>query len=113
MVAVDGVAGDLVGEIRAGAGPRLILAETYRLKGHTTADPEAYRSADEVAAHAENEPVARCRTLLHAMGVAEIEVAAAEAEARAEMGQSVATAEASPWPDASLAFTDVQDIGAA
>lgn len=66
-----------------------------------------------VAARAENEPVARCRTLLNDMGIAETDIAAAEAEARVEMSDAVATGVAAPWPDAALAFTDVQDIGAA
>ncbi|MFE1948846.1 thiamine pyrophosphate-dependent enzyme [Streptomyces sp. NPDC059524] len=63
---------------RAGAGPTLIEAMTYRLEAHTNADDDTrYRSADEVAAWSAKDPVARLeRTLLDdglldAAGIAE------------------------------------------
>jgi len=112
VVAVDGLTGELVAEVRAGGGPRLICARTYRLKGHTTADAEAYRSADEVAAHAADEPIGRCRALLQDLGAAATEIIAMETEAQEEIDQAVAAAVAAPWPEAALAFADVQDIGA-
>jgi TPP-dependent pyruvate/acetoin dehydrogenase alpha subunit len=54
---------------RRGEGPTLIEALTYRVSGHLVADPAGYRSADEVAAWRERDPVARLRTHLleHAM----------------------------------------------
>jgi len=49
-------------EIRAGAGPRLIEALTYRLCDHTTADDaQRYRDEDEVARHRLAEPIVRLR----------------------------------------------------
>jgi pyruvate dehydrogenase E1 component alpha subunit len=50
---------------RAGGGPRLIEAVTYRLSDHTTADDASrYRPEAEVSAAWQNEPVARLRTYL-------------------------------------------------
>src|ERR1700756_2441309 len=50
---------------RAGDGPRLIEALTYRLGDHITSDDASrYRSADEVQAHWKEEPITRLRTYL-------------------------------------------------
>lgn len=54
---------------RAGGGPTLIEAITYRLSDHTTADDASrYRSADEVADAWKREPVLRLRTYLTQAG---------------------------------------------
>jgi 2-oxoisovalerate dehydrogenase E1 component alpha subunit len=54
---------------RAGKGPSLIEAISYRLSDHTTADDATrYRSQDELKAAWENEPVKRLRTYLHSRG---------------------------------------------
>jgi 2-oxoisovalerate dehydrogenase E1 component alpha subunit len=50
---------------RAGDGPRLIEALTYRLGDHTTADDAArYRPPDDVQQHWKEEPIARLRAYL-------------------------------------------------
>jgi pyruvate dehydrogenase E1 component alpha subunit/2-oxoisovalerate dehydrogenase E1 component alpha subunit len=55
---------------RAGGGPTLIEAVTYRMQGHSSSDdPTRYRSADEVAAWAKKDPLARFRTYLVQRGV--------------------------------------------
>jgi len=54
---------------RAGRGPTLIEAVTYRLSDHTTADDASrYRPAEELAEAWQREPVARLRTWLAAQG---------------------------------------------
>jgi pyruvate dehydrogenase E1 component alpha subunit len=45
---VHALAGELIAQIRAGGGPRLLHAITYRLKGHVSVDPAAYRDPQEV-----------------------------------------------------------------
>ena len=53
--------------IRAGQGPRLIEAMTYRLGDHTTADNASrYRDDDEVSRHWQEDPVSRLRDYLTA-----------------------------------------------
>src|SRR5690606_24554973 len=46
--AVDAAAKELAAAVRSGSGPRFLWAGTYRLTGHTGADPAAYRSKEEV-----------------------------------------------------------------
>ncbi len=110
--AVDDLAGDLVPRIRAGGGPLLLLARTYRWTGHTSADPGAYRDPREVAAAIADDPLDRTRAQLLELGVTPAALDAARAEAEAEMAAAVRVAEAAPLPAYAEAFSDVQDIGA-
>jgi pyruvate dehydrogenase E1 component alpha subunit len=56
-------------EARAGDGPSLIEAETYRMGAHTTADdPTKYRTDAEVAYWAERDPITRYRAWLEGRG---------------------------------------------
>jgi acetoin:2,6-dichlorophenolindophenol oxidoreductase subunit alpha len=110
--AVDEAAQRLIAEIRAGAGPRLLHALTYRLTGHTSTDPAAWREAGEVEEARDREPLARLRGALLEQGVAAKALNAIEGDARAEMSQARDAALAAPWPDPAIAWEDVQDTGA-
>lgn len=110
--AVDEAAARLVAEVRRGAGPRLLHASTYRLTGHTSTDPAAWREPGEVDAARAQEPIARLRARLLAEGVAVKALDAIEGDARAEMSQARGDALAAPWPDVATAWEDVQDSGA-
>ena len=56
-------------EARAGDGPSLIEALTYRMGAHTTADdPTKYRTDAEVEYWAERDPITRYRTWLESRG---------------------------------------------
>jgi len=69
---------------RAGEGPQLVEARTYRMQAHTNADDATrYRADDEVAAWAAKDPLVRLETYLRAEGVLDDAQAAAFAE-RAE-----------------------------
>ncbi len=55
---------------RAGEGPVLIEAQTYRMGPHTTADdPTRYRSAEEVKEHEPYDPIRRVRVYLEGKGL--------------------------------------------
>ena len=55
---------------RRGGGPSLVEAVTYRIEGHTTADDQTrYRSADEVAAWEQRDPLPRFLEALRDAGV--------------------------------------------
>ena len=113
VLAVHEAAGRLVAELRAGAGPRLLHAVTYRIKGHVSVDPAAYRDAAEVEAARATDPIARARAAYLAQPCADPALPEAlERAARQEVAAAVAAAEAAPWPDAASAYTDVQDTGA-
>ena len=110
--AVHEAAGRLVAQVRAGEGPRLLHARTYRFKGHVSVDPATYRDAAEVARAVEGDPLRLAQARLAARGVTVAAVEAAMADARAQIARALEVAAAAPWPDASAAFTDIQDVGA-
>ena len=57
-------------DARAGRGPALIEALTYRIGAHTTADdPTKYRDQDELAYWVARDPIIRFRTYLQGLGV--------------------------------------------
>jgi 2-oxoisovalerate dehydrogenase E1 component alpha subunit len=65
VIAVRDVAGKALDKARSGGGPTLIEALTYRLGDHTTADDASrYRTAEEVKAKWQLEPIARLRQYL-------------------------------------------------
>jgi len=110
--AVHEVAGRLVAAVRAGAGPRLLHARTYRFKGHVSVDPAAYRDPAELARAVQDDPLALARTRLGVRGVPQATLDEVARAARAEVAGAIETASAAPWPDAAVAFADVQDTGA-
>jgi pyruvate dehydrogenase E1 component alpha subunit len=81
---------------------------TYRLRGHVEAEKtflsKSYRSDEEVEARRAMEPLARCRSLLAAAGVAEAKLAAIEEAERAEVAAAFEFAAQSPWPEPKAAF---------
>ncbi len=113
VLAVNEAAGRLVAEVRAGRGPRLLHAITYRVKGHVSVDPAAYRDPQELAAALLTDPIQRARQAYLALpGSAAADLDTIDIQAQAEVDAAVAAADAAPWPDAAAAFTDVQTTGA-
>jgi len=104
---VDAAAAALVAAIRAGGGPRLLHARTYRLTGHTSTDSAAWRDADEVAAARANDPITRLEARLLGEGVSQSALDALREAALRDMAAARAAALAAPWPDPASAFADV------
>jgi acetoin:2,6-dichlorophenolindophenol oxidoreductase subunit alpha len=113
--AVHAVARRAIDRARAGEGPSLIEAETYRHGGHSRADPAKYRPDDEVQAWMARDPVPAQRARLVAAGVPEgvldsieaavdAQVAAAEAEARVAPEPSPDVIETQLWSDGGSAW---------
>jgi 2-oxoisovalerate dehydrogenase E1 component len=63
-MAVAGLITDAVAGVRAGGGPALIRLLVPRLSGHSGQDTQTYKSAAEVAAERERDPLARLRAQL-------------------------------------------------
>lgn len=69
VIAVRDATERALARVRAGGGPVLIEAVTYRLSDHTTADDaRRYRSDEEVSARWKEEPVSRLRDYLVSQG---------------------------------------------
>ncbi|MEM8948176.1 MAG: thiamine pyrophosphate-dependent dehydrogenase E1 component subunit alpha [Pseudomonadota bacterium] len=113
VLAVDDMALDLITRIRAGEGPQFLTAETYRLTGHTGADPATYREDGEVEAAKTRDPLLRSAGWLRDAGLSAAEVKAIEQTAKDDIAKALALAEVAPLPDANAAYIDTQDIGSA
>jgi pyruvate dehydrogenase E1 component alpha subunit len=106
LIAVRAVAGRALERARAGGGPSLVEALTYRLSDHTTADDASrYRSAEELAQHWRHEPLARLRAYLVAQGAWSAEKERALARQCAEtVAAAVQAYLATPAPAAEQMF---------
>jgi TPP-dependent pyruvate/acetoin dehydrogenase alpha subunit len=110
--AVDAAAAELVDAVRSGDGPRFLHAITYRVKGHVSVDPAAYRDPAELEAARATDPLLRTQAVLVSLGVTEGELTGIEAAAREEIAVAVTLAQtAAPAPAAS-AYSEIQDCGA-
>jgi 2-oxoisovalerate dehydrogenase E1 component alpha subunit len=70
IAALLAVLGAAVERARAGGGPQLIEAHTYRMQAHTNADDATrYRRDDEVAAWVERDPITRLERHLRDRGL--------------------------------------------
>jgi TPP-dependent pyruvate/acetoin dehydrogenase alpha subunit len=121
-IVVDGNDADAVYETatqsvtraRAGEGPSLIEALTYRHGGHSRADPGKYRPDDEVKAWLAKDPIPRYRAALTGRGVEEPQLDAIEEETRAKVAEAEQEARSGPEPTADALETQVfADGGAA
>ncbi|NMM28941.1 MAG: thiamine pyrophosphate-dependent dehydrogenase E1 component subunit alpha [Glaciimonas sp.] len=100
-----------VAKARAGDGPSIIECMTYRLTGHSRADPGHYRPAGELEERKKIEPLVIYRKRLLDLGVAETTLLEIEAESMAEVERATKEAIASPPAAVESAFKDVWSDG--
>ena len=92
--------------------PVLVEALTYRFRGHSMADPEEYRTKQQVAEWRLRDPIATFGDRLEAAGLLSAdERAAIDAAAITRVDAAVAFAEASPEPDPESLYEDVYVLG--
>ncbi len=96
-----------IARARAGAGPSLIEAVTYRHGGHSRADPGKYRPAAEVQEWLARDPLAAYRAVLIGRGVDEAVLDAIDKDAREAVDRATEEAKAGPEPRLELAGTNV------
>jgi pyruvate dehydrogenase E1 component alpha subunit len=96
-----------LGRARAGDGPSLIEAQTYRHHGHSRADPGKYRPDEEVAAWMNKDPLVIYRDRLEGLGFAASDLDRIEEEARVEIDAATEAAKASPEPGEAVLMTDL------
>jgi TPP-dependent pyruvate/acetoin dehydrogenase alpha subunit len=93
---------------RAGEGPILLEAETYRWHGHYEGDPQTYKPAGEAEAWRARDPLLVARTRIESQNLAstdELDSVLRDAEARVARAEELARS--SPFPDVAEIFTDV------
>lgn len=110
--AVHSAAGHLVAKIRAGEGPQLLHALTWRVRGHVSVDTQGYRDPLDLQGAINADPLRRARARALERGASSAQLDAIDAEVQAEIDDAVAFADASPLPDPAAAYTDIQTTGA-
>jgi pyruvate dehydrogenase E1 component alpha subunit len=112
-IAMYAAAAEAVARARAGEGPTLIEAMTFRFNGHVFGDPAGYIPKEELKAAMEADPYPRFRTKLIANGIStEEELAGIEADCTAQINEAIDYALNSPFPGLDELSTDVYGAAA-
>jgi pyruvate dehydrogenase E1 component alpha subunit len=102
---------DALERVREERRPLLVEAVTYRFRGHSMADPEDYRTKEEVAQWRERDPIPAFGDLLEREGVLTAEQREQiDRDAMRRVDEAVEFAEASPFPDPDMLYEDVYVI---
>jgi 2-oxoisovalerate dehydrogenase E1 component len=101
VVATAAAMGGVVDAVRAGRGPVLVEAVTYRWHGHYEGDPQRYRSPDEVREWEERDPLLVHSRRLRAAGIGEEDISAVESSVEQQLDRDVAAARRLQRPAAS------------
>jgi pyruvate dehydrogenase E1 component alpha subunit len=104
---VYGIATTYIERARAGEGPALIEAKTYRKGGHSRADPGKYRPTAEVESWLARDPVTSYRARLLDLGLDESTLDAIDSEVLADVNRATEEAKAAGPPPEELIGTDV------
>jgi len=113
VVAVLEATSRAVDRARAGDGPTIIEALTYRHYGHSRSDPAKYRPQEEVDEWLRRDPLTLLAERLRGGGVAEETIQERRGRAQDVVAAAVEAAKAAPPPDEATAFTDVWADGGA
>ncbi|MBD2182179.1 pyruvate dehydrogenase (acetyl-transferring) E1 component subunit alpha [Planktothrix sp. FACHB-1355] len=102
VLAVRQVALEAIARARAGEGPTVIEALTYRFRGHSLADPDELRSKEEKDFWFTRDPIKKLAAYLTEKNLAfEDELKAIDKKIQAVIDDAVKFAEESPEPDPS------------
>ncbi len=100
VAATAALMADVVGKVRAGSGPILVEAATYRWHGHYEGDPQRYRTPEEVQEWADRDPLLRHEVQLRAAGIGDGKIAALRLAVEQELDEAVDAARLLSPPDA-------------
>lgn len=93
---------------RTGDGPTLIEAKTYRYYGHSKSDYREYRTCEEEQQWRQRDPIIRLEQYLLERGLAtRTELDDIRSDAKREIDEAIAFAQASPEPEPELATMGV------
>ncbi|HWQ24739.1 MAG TPA: thiamine pyrophosphate-dependent enzyme [Gaiellaceae bacterium] len=107
VLAVHRLAQEAVARARAGEGPTLLEAKTYRHRGHYEGDMGRYRPPEEVAEWLARDPILVLGSRLVGDGVGQDELDAIAERVEQTLDEAAAFAEASPHPEPEEALEDV------
>ncbi len=100
VVAVNAIAKEAVARARAGEGPTLIEALTYRFRGHSLADPDEMRANSEKEFWGARDPIKKFASYLLGKNIASSdELIAIEQRVQNLVNEAVEFAQNSPEPD--------------
>jgi pyruvate dehydrogenase E1 component alpha subunit len=98
VLAVEAATRRAAEHARRGGGPFLLELRTYRFRAHSTADPELYRSKEEVETWKQRDPIALFTARMREWGLLDdAGLNAIEASVEEEVEEAVRFAEAGPW----------------
>ena len=108
VLAVYEKVGEAVRRARAGKGPTLVEAKTYRFRGHFEGDQQVYRSQSEVEEWRKKDPILRLKAMMIERGMlSEADFEKMESSAKSKVAEAVKFAEESPTPSPSEYLEDV------
>jgi acetoin:2,6-dichlorophenolindophenol oxidoreductase subunit alpha len=100
--AVHEVVTTAVDRARAGEGPTLVEALTYRWKGHSKSDKNLYRTREEISEWRDKDPILQFESVVRERGLlSDEEIQAVRTEAMESIRNAVRTANAAPDADPS------------
>jgi pyruvate dehydrogenase E1 component alpha subunit len=103
---------DALRKAREERQPQLVEAVTYRFRGHSMADPEEYRSKEEVEEWRGRDPIETFRKRLADEGVlSEDDFEKLDQEVTGRIDESVEFADASPFPELDSLYQDIYVYG--
>ena len=94
VLAVEEAARRAVLAVRGGGGPAFLEFQTYRFRAHSMADPDLYRTKEEVEEWRQRDPI---DLFVARQGLGEAAFAETDAAVAAELEAAVAEAEAGDW----------------
>ncbi|WP_372840298.1 pyruvate dehydrogenase (acetyl-transferring) E1 component subunit alpha [Phaeovulum sp.] len=109
VLAVKAAGARAVAACRAGKGPYILEAMTYRYRGHSMSDPAKYRSREEVQKmRDERDAIEHVRELLLTGGHAtDDDLKAIDRDIKSVVNEAAEFSKTSPEPDAAELWTDV------
>ena len=106
------VLGEAIGRAREERQPVLVEALTYRFRGHSMADPEEYRTKEQVDEWRKRDPITTwAKRLMDEGAIGHDEPEEIDRRVLARVDEAVAFADASPFPPPESLYDDIYVLG--
>ena len=104
--------GEAMRKAREDRQPQLVEAVTYRFRGHSMADPEEYRSKDDVEEWRKRDPIVLLKDRMVADGmISDEDFEKLDEHAVGTVDEAVEFADASPFPDLDSLYDEIYVLG--